>query len=64
MKLWDAVLGTELRSFGGHTGTVTAVILLSPHDSHRIGKLGVQQVPFGYPPKLLYLVFYKYFMWR
>ena len=39
LKLWDADSGRELRSMGGHTGTVTSVVLV-PGLEEATGKLG------------------------
>ncbi|XP_078696146.1 uncharacterized protein LOC144924621 isoform X2 [Branchiostoma floridae x Branchiostoma belcheri] len=39
VKVWDMKKATEKRSLGGHTGTVTSVILLSPDESRRLSLL-------------------------
>ena len=39
LKLWDADSGRELRSMGGHTGTVTSVVLLPNKEGETSGKL-------------------------
>ncbi len=36
VKVWDLVSCVEMRSFGGHTGTVTSVLLLNEEQSARI----------------------------
>ncbi|XP_038074816.1 WD repeat-containing protein wdr-5.2-like [Patiria miniata] len=36
VKYWDLDKGTELRSLGGHSGTVTSVILLSTEESTQL----------------------------
>ncbi|KAK3104936.1 hypothetical protein FSP39_013481 [Pinctada imbricata] len=38
IRTWDIVKRQEIRSYGGHTGTVTCVVLLSEDDSKSIGK--------------------------
>ncbi len=38
VKYWDLNNGTELRSLGGHSGTVTSAILLSPDESAELGE--------------------------
>ena len=32
LKLWDADTGREMRSMGGHTGTITSVLLVPNKD--------------------------------
>ena len=39
LKLWDADTGQELRSMGGHTGTVTSVRLVPYKEREGGGKL-------------------------
>ena len=38
VKVWDEATLAELRSLGGHTGSVTDVILLSPKQYGSLGK--------------------------
>ena len=37
LKLWDADTGREMRSMGGHTGTITSVILVPNKDMSSSG---------------------------
>ena len=38
LKLWDADTGREMRSMGGHTGTITSVFLVPNKDMSSSGK--------------------------
>ena len=37
IKMWDVIEQREVRNFGGHTGSVTSVVLLSDADSKAVG---------------------------
>jgi hypothetical protein len=39
VKVWDTDICAELKSFGGHTGSVTAVMLLSEEETKKYGTL-------------------------
>ena len=38
LKLWDADTGREMRSMGGHTGTITSVLLVPNKDMSSSGE--------------------------
>ena len=57
LKVWSVCEGTELHSLGGHTGSVTSVLILPLTESNRIGEflslsvtrhVSVTRVQFGY----------------
>ena len=39
VKVWDADTGAEVRSLGGHTGTITSLMILPPQVCQRLGEL-------------------------
>ena len=39
VKIWDLITLRELQSLGGHTGSVTDVVILSCSDTGRLGSV-------------------------
>ena len=44
LKLWDADTGQEMRSMGGHSGSVTSVLLLPNKDVSSCGECGPRAI--------------------
>lgn len=38
VKVWDLETGEEKRSLGGHTETITSVLILSPEETAALGQ--------------------------
>ena len=46
VKVWDADTGAEVRSLGGHTGTVTSLMILPHQVCQKLGS--VHNIPLNF----------------
>ena len=54
VKVWDLETGTEKKSLGGHTESVTSLVLLTQENSEQLGLKFIISVVFTYMYKLFY----------